>query len=107
MHPFVFDLASLCVSNARWAAQTEYMETYYSLAANFVTQQEPSYCGLACLAMVLNTLEVDPGRKWKGVWRWYSEEMLDCCAPLEVRIARYLTRDGACGRLLIAAIDRG
>ena len=32
--------------------------------------------------MVLNTLEVDPKRTWKGVWRWYSEEMLDCCAPL-------------------------
>ena len=33
--------------------------------------------------MVLNALEVDPGRVWKGPWRWYHESMLDCCAPLE------------------------
>ncbi|KCV68727.1 hypothetical protein, variant 2 [Fonticula alba] len=31
--------------------------------------------------MVLNTFGIDPGRKWKGNWRWFSEEMLDCCAP--------------------------
>ena len=43
-------------------------------------------CGLSCLSMVLNTLEVDPGRKWKGIWRWFSEEMLSCCAPLSVRV---------------------
>ena len=24
------------------------------------------------LAMVLNALGVDPGRKWKGPWRWFS-----------------------------------
>ena len=22
-------------------------------------------------------------RQWKGVWRWYAEEMLECCEPLE------------------------
>ena len=32
--------------------------------------------------MVLNAMEVDPGRTWKGVWRWYSDEMLECCSPL-------------------------
>jgi hypothetical protein len=41
-------------------------------------------CGLGSLAMVLNSLEMDPGRQWKGVWRWYSEDMLDCCAPLDI-----------------------
>lgn len=30
--------------------------------------------------MVLNALEIDPGREWKGVWRWYSDDNLDCCA---------------------------
>ena len=25
----------------------------------------------------------DPARKWKGPWRWFSEELLDCCKPLE------------------------
>ena len=28
--------------------------------------------------MVLNALKVDPNRTWKGVWRWYSEEVLHC-----------------------------
>lgn len=41
-------------------------------------------CGLGSLAMVLNSLEMDPGQQWKGVWRWYSEDMLDCCAPLDI-----------------------
>ena len=36
------------------------------------------------LFQVLNTLAVDPGRVWKGVWRWYHEDMLDCCVPLQV-----------------------
>jgi Phytochelatin synthase len=32
---------------------------------------------------VMNALEVDPKRTWKGAWRWFSEDMLDCCRPLE------------------------
>ena len=32
---------------------------------------------------MLNALNVDPGRSWKGPWRFYAEEMLECCAPLE------------------------
>lgn len=32
--------------------------------------------------MVLNTLSIDPRRTWKGPWRWFHEEMLDCCHPL-------------------------
>eukprot|EP00735_Rhodelphis_limneticus_P011404 TRINITY_DN4493_c0_g1::TRINITY_DN4493_c0_g1_i1::g.7317::m.7317 TRINITY_DN4493_c0_g1::TRINITY_DN4493_c0_g1_i1::g.7317 ORF type:complete len:540 (-),score=17.64,sp/Q9ZWB7/PCS2_ARATH/36.77/3e-70,Phytochelatin/PF05023.9/1.2e-75,Peptidase_C39_2/PF13529.1/0.15 TRINITY_DN4493_c0_g1_i1:108-1727(-) len=53
------------------------------LLSHYVTQSEPAYCGLASLAMVLNALEIDPGRIWKGPWRWFSEELLDCCTPLE------------------------
>ena len=33
-------------------------------------QDEPAYCGLASLAMTLNTLNIDPRRTWKGPWRW-------------------------------------
>jgi hypothetical protein len=34
--------------------------------------------------MVLNSLRVDPQRQWKrSPWRWYSEDMLDCCASIE------------------------
>ncbi|KNC99293.1 uncharacterized protein SPPG_05547 [Spizellomyces punctatus DAOM BR117] len=60
-----------------------YMETYFALSLQYLTQSEPAYCGLSSLCMVLNALEIDPGRQWKGVWRWYDESMLDCCRPLE------------------------
>jgi hypothetical protein len=33
---------------------------------------------------VLNALAIDPGRTWKGPWRWFDESMLECCEPLEV-----------------------
>lgn len=55
---------------------------FYKLIEQFHTQDEPSYCGLASLAMVLNALSLDPRRAWKGPWRWFHEEMLDCCKPL-------------------------
>jgi len=45
----------------------------------FNTQDEPAFCGLASLSMVLNALAIDPRRPWKGVWRWFSEDLLDCC----------------------------
>ena len=36
------------------------------------------------LAMCLNALKMNPNWLWKGPWRWYSEELLDCCTPLSV-----------------------
>ena len=55
------------------------------LIEQFHTQDEPAYCGLASLAMVLNALAIDPRRPWKGPWRWFSEDLLgawlaDACA---------------------------
>ena len=47
------------------------------------TQDEPAFCGLASVAMVLNALSVDPRRVWKGPWRYFHEQLLDCCLPLE------------------------
>lgn len=33
--------------------------------------------------MILNALGVDPQRQWKfSSWRWFEQEMLDCCRPL-------------------------
>ncbi|BFZ61541.1 hypothetical protein YB2330_002608 [Saitoella coloradoensis] len=58
------------------------MESYFPLAQQFLTQNEPAYCGIGTLCMILNALNVDPGRQWKGPWRWYEQEMLDCCRPL-------------------------
>ncbi|CAK9149987.1 unnamed protein product [Ilex paraguariensis] len=65
------------------AIQSGTMEGFFKLISYFQTQSEPAYCGLASLSMVLNALAIDPGRKWKGPWRWFDESMLDCCEPLE------------------------
>ena len=64
-------------------------EPFLPLISQFTTQSEPAFCGLGTLAMVLNALELDPGRLWKGPWRWFSEELLDCCLPLDM-----VARDG-------------
>ncbi|KAL7747994.1 hypothetical protein RI367_006540 [Sorochytrium milnesiophthora] len=67
----------------RQALEENNMESYFKLASQFTTQSEPAFCGLGTLCMVLNALEVDPQRQWKGPWRWYDDTMLDCCRPLE------------------------
>ena len=70
-----------------------HMNAYFGLAAQFRTQDEPAFCGLSTLVMVLNTLEVDPKRLWKGPWRWYHEHMLECCTPLQVVKKQGITMD--------------
>jgi len=52
---------------------------YFPIAEQFVTQSSPPLCGPATIAMVLNSLAVDPQRVWKAPWRWYTEEMLVAC----------------------------
>jgi glutathione gamma-glutamylcysteinyltransferase len=59
------------------------MEGWFALAEQFHTQADPAFCGLGTLVVVLNALEIDPGRIWQGPWRWYGETLLDCCLPLE------------------------
>ncbi|KAL5010892.1 hypothetical protein ScPMuIL_013197 [Solemya velum] len=68
----------------RSAMSEGFMECYFKLAAQFSTQDEPAYCGLTTLVMILNALDIDPGKVWKGPWRWYHENMLDCCVPLHI-----------------------
>ena len=58
-------------------------EAFYPLVAQLHTQAEPAWCGLGTLVTVLNALDVDPGRVWKGPWRWFGEELLDCCVSLD------------------------
>lgn len=65
------------------AMQDGTTEGFFPLIEQFHTQADPAYCGLASLVMALNALGVDPGRLWRGPWRWFSEELLDCCTPLE------------------------
>lgn len=71
--------------------------TFFKLIEQYRTQDEPAFCGLASVAMVLNSLSIDPRRPWKGPWRWFHEEMLDCCVPLErVREQGVSLRQAAC-----------
>jgi hypothetical protein len=39
-----------------------HMACFFILAAQFRTQDEPAFCGLSTLVMVLNSLCIDPGR---------------------------------------------
>lgn len=67
------------------------LESYFGLAEQFHTQADPAFCGLGSLVMALNALSIDPGRAWKGPWRWFAEELLDCCVPLDQVRTRGLT----------------
>ncbi|KAF9309039.1 hypothetical protein BG003_010284 [Podila horticola] len=58
-------------------------ENFFKLVTSFNTQSDPAFCGVSSLSMVLNALEIDPRKQWRGVWRWYSDEQLDCCASIE------------------------
>lgn len=66
-------------------------EAFFPLVAHLHTQAEVAWCGLGTLVTVLNALEIDPGRVWKGPWRWFGEELLVCCKALEVAAAEGLT----------------
>ncbi|MDB5219601.1 MAG: hypothetical protein JWO86_7528 [Myxococcaceae bacterium] len=83
------------------------LDGYFPLAEQFHTQSEPAYCGLGSLVVALNALAIDPGRLWKGPWRWFAEDLLDCCVPLEEVRARGLDLDEvAClARCNGAAVD--
>lgn len=67
------------------------MEGFFSLSEQFHTQAEPAYCALGSLVVALNALAIDPGRLWKGPWRWFDESLLDCCVPLDVVAKRGVT----------------
>ncbi|KAL0640724.1 hypothetical protein Q9L58_000028 [Maublancomyces gigas] len=59
------------------------LEAFFPLSQQFLTQNEPAYCGIGTLCMILNALKVDPAITWRKPWRWFTQEMLDCCQPLE------------------------
>ena len=59
--------------------QTGYAVPFLSLSSCYNTQSQRSYCGLSTLAIILNSLQIDPRRKWKSIWRWYTDELLDNC----------------------------
>ncbi|KAI5791644.1 Phytochelatin synthase-domain-containing protein [Peziza echinospora] len=59
------------------------LEAFFPLSQQFLTQEEPAYCGIGTLCMILNALKVDPAKTWRRPWRWFTQEMLDCCRPLD------------------------
>jgi glutathione gamma-glutamylcysteinyltransferase len=87
MRPLPAELESLDSRAGRTlfaeALQAGTMEGYFKLAQQFHTQADPAFCGLGSLVCGLNALGIDPQRRWKGPWRWFSEELLDCCKALE------------------------
>jgi len=71
-----------------------HMEPYFPLIEQFVTQEEPTFCGLGTLTMVMNALRIDPRRRWRDEtgpgWRWWSDEMFptSCTGSLDqIRLA--------------------
>ncbi|XP_029128336.1 glutathione gamma-glutamylcysteinyltransferase 1 [Cajanus cajan] len=67
----------------REAIENGTMEGFYKLISTFQTQSELCFCGLASLSIVLNALAIDPGRRWKGPWRWFDESMLRIYTNIE------------------------
>jgi hypothetical protein len=63
--------------------QNAQAESYFPLTEQFLTQSAPPNCGPATLAMVLNSLRIDPGRVWKNPWRWFTEETLTSCHSID------------------------
>jgi glutathione gamma-glutamylcysteinyltransferase len=60
-----------------------YAESYFNLSSCFSHQMDPAYCGLSSLSIVLNALQVSDAPVWKGPWRWWYDEILNCCAKVE------------------------
>ena len=101
MRPLPTALAALDSADGRVMFQRALLagtlEGYFKLAQQLHTQADPAFCGLGSLVCALNALGIDPGRRWKGTWRWFSEELLDCCKPLDdVRLSGITLDDAVC-----------
>jgi glutathione gamma-glutamylcysteinyltransferase len=68
-------------------------KAFFPLVSHLHTQAEPAWCGFGTLVTVLNALEIDPGRIWKGPWRFFGEELLQCCKSLELAALEGVTLD--------------
>lgn len=70
------------------------MESYFRLAEQFRTQDDPAFCGLSTLTMVLNALAIDPGRIWKGIHVGVIASQLfsSCVRRYSNTVKRFLTR---------------
>lgn len=72
-------------------------ESFLAVMSQFSTQSEPAFCALGTLTTALNALGHDPMHTWKGPWRWFADELLTCCQPLDKVSAQGMTiGDVAC-----------
>ena len=46
--------------------QTGYSSSFFPLIEQLHTQSDPSYCGPSTMNIILNSLMIDPRKKWKG-----------------------------------------
>lgn len=89
------------------AMASGHLEPYFPLSEQFHTQEEPTFCGLGTLTMVMNALRIDPRRRWRDEsgpgWRWWSDAMFPtgCSNTLEQMRSTGTTMDDFC--LLAAA----
>ena len=58
--------------------KSKYYSSFYTLLSHFTTQSHPTYCGISSMVMILNALLIDPNRRWNGIWRWFSEDIVWC-----------------------------
>jgi glutathione gamma-glutamylcysteinyltransferase len=65
------------------ALRSKGLKVFFALIDQHSTQSEPAFCGLSTLLIALNTFAVDPRQTWKGPWRWYDENVLNCCMDLD------------------------
>lgn len=68
-------------------------EAFFPLISHLQTQSHPALCGLTTLSTILNALSIDPLRVWAHPWRWYAENLLDCCVPLQEVMEKGITVD--------------
>ena len=59
--------------------QTGYAAPFLSLSSCYNTQSQLTYCGLSTLSIILNSLQIDPRRRWKTITGWYTDKLLDKC----------------------------
>jgi glutathione gamma-glutamylcysteinyltransferase len=60
-------------------------ESFFTLIQQFITQSDVSTCSSASMAMMLNSLKVDPGVNWKGIWRWYDDYNIKQMHPSKIK----------------------
>lgn len=60
------------------ALKMKYNASFHKINENLVTQSFPTFCGITNISIIANALNIDPRKRWKGIWRWFDENNLHC-----------------------------